>query len=162
MKLPEFQNEPYTDFTQPANRKAIEAALAKVRGQLGREYPLEIAGQQHRTGSKLTSVNPSKPSEVVGIHHKATPELARRAIQAAWDFFPRWRDIPAEARVRMLVETARILRERKLEFDAWLVYEAGKSWNEAEAETAEAIDFCEYYAREMLRLAGPHKTHQLP
>jgi 1-pyrroline-5-carboxylate dehydrogenase len=62
----------------------------------------------------------------------------------------------------MLLDAARILRRRKLEFDAWLVYEAGKTWPEADADVSEAIDFCEYYARDMQRLAGPQKVHQLP
>jgi 1-pyrroline-5-carboxylate dehydrogenase len=162
LKLPEFRNEPYTDFLIPANRKRMEEALAKVRGQLGREYESVIAGVRMRTADKLTSVNPSRPDEIVGIHQKATPELANRAIEAAHANFAEWSRTPAVDRVRMLLKTAALVRERKYEFDAWLVYEAGKTWPEAEAEVAEAIDFCEYYAREMLRLSGPQTVVQLP
>ena len=162
MNLPEFRNEPYTDFTQPANRKRMEEALAKVRGQLGREYDLLIGGERVRTADKLKSINPARPDEVVGIHQKATPELANRAIETAHRNFAAWSRTPAEDRVRMLLKTAALIRERKFEFDAWLVFEAGKTWPEAEAEVAEAIDFCEYYAREMLRLAGPQTVVQLP
>src|SRR5207244_8557538 len=97
----------------------------------------------------------------VGMQQKATAEMADRAVTAASDFFPRWRDTPAAERVRLLLEAAAILRRRKMEFDAWLVYEAGKTWPEAEADVSEAIDFCEYYAREMLRLASPPPLHQL-
>jgi 1-pyrroline-5-carboxylate dehydrogenase len=161
MTLPPFQNEPYADFSQPANRRAMEAALAQVRSQLGREYRLHIAGAEFTAESKLISVNPSNPKETVGIHHKATGPQALQAIQAASEFFPQWRDTPAGERVRLLLEAARMLRKRKLEFDAWLVYEAGKTWPEAEADVSEAIDFCEYYAREMLRLASPPPIHQL-
>jgi 1-pyrroline-5-carboxylate dehydrogenase len=160
--LTEFRNEPYADFSLPANRQAMEAALAKVRSEFGREYPLRIDGQWISTGDKLVSVNPSKPDEVVGIHHRATTELANRAIENAYTYFRKWSRTPAEERVRMLVDAARILRDRKLEFDAWLVYEAGKSWPEAEADVSEAIDFCEYYAREMERLSGPQSVVQLP
>ncbi len=160
--LSEFRNEAYTDFSQPANRQAMEEALKKVRRELGREYQLRIGGEWISTGDKLVSVNPSRTAEVVGIHHKATPELAQRAVESAYAYFAQWSRTPAQERVRMLLEAARILRERKLEFDAWMVFEAGKTWIEAEAEIAEAIDFCEYYAREMNRLDGPQPVVQLP
>ncbi len=160
--LSSFQNETVPDFSQPQNRQAMEAALGKVRGELGREYMLRIGGEWISTGDKLTSVNPAHPKLVVGIHHKATPELATRAIESAYAAFPEWCKTPAPERVRLTLEAARILRLRKLEFDAWLVYEAGKTWPEADADVSEAIDFCEYYAREMQRLSGPQRVHQLP
>jgi 1-pyrroline-5-carboxylate dehydrogenase len=160
-RLPEFRNEPYTDFSIPANRQAMETALAYVRAQFGREYDLDIGGEHFTTPASLKSVNPSRPGEIVGIHRKATADMADRAIAVAYDFFPRWRDTPAAERVRLLLAAAAILRRRKMEFDAWLVYEAGKTWPEAEADVSEAIDFCEYYAREMLRLASPPPLHQL-
>jgi 1-pyrroline-5-carboxylate dehydrogenase len=160
--LTEFRNEPLVDFTVPENRRGMETALQLVRSEFGREYQLRIAGDYIATGDKLISVNPANPKEVVGIHHKATAELANRAVENAYAYFPEWSRTPAEERVRMLLETARLLRSRRFEFDAWLVYEAGKTWPEAEAEVAEAIDFCEYYAREMDRLSGPQKVVQLP
>jgi 1-pyrroline-5-carboxylate dehydrogenase len=160
--IPAFKNEPYADFSQPDNRQAMEAALAQVRSEFGREYQLRIDGRYIATGDKLTSVNPSNPKEVVGVHHRATKELANQAIENAYAFFPEWARTPGEERVRMLLDAARILRRRKFEFDAWLVLEAGKTWPEAEADVAEAIDFCEYYAREAQRLAGPQQVVQLP
>jgi 1-pyrroline-5-carboxylate dehydrogenase len=160
--LSEFRNEAYADFSQPENKRAMEAALAKVRSELGREYPLRIGGEMISTGDKLVSVNPSNISEVVGVHHKATPELAKRAVESAYAYFAQWSGTPELERVRMLLDVARILRLRKFEFDAWMVFEAGKTWIEAEAEIAEAIDFCEYYAREMQRLSGPQPVVQLP
>jgi 1-pyrroline-5-carboxylate dehydrogenase len=160
--LPEFRNEPYTDFSVPAHRQAMESALAHVRAQFGREYPLRIGGETIETGDRLPSVNPSRPSEIVGVHHRATRELAVRAVEAADRYFPVWAAVPARERVSRLFAAAAILRRRKLEFDAWLVYEAGKSWPEAEADVSEAIDFCEYYAREALRLASPPALVQLP
>ena len=160
--LSAFRNEPYTDFSTPENRRAVEQALQKVRSDFGREYGLAIDGVPAKTEEKLISRNPSDPQQVVGIHQKGTPELARQAVEAAYSFFPEWSSTPAGERVRMLLRTAEILRQRKLEFDAWLVYEAGKTWPEAEADVSEAIDFCEYYAREMLRLSGWHTMVQLP
>jgi 1-pyrroline-5-carboxylate dehydrogenase len=159
--LTEFRNEPYTDFSIASNRQAMEQALQQVHSEFGREYQLRIGSEWLSTGDLLRSVNPSNTREVVGLHHKATPDLARRAVECAWSYFPRWSRTPAEDRVRMLLDAARILRRRKMEFDAWLVYEAGKSWPEAEADVSEAIDFCDYYAREMQRLAGPQKVVQL-
>jgi 1-pyrroline-5-carboxylate dehydrogenase len=160
--IPDFKNEPYADFSTPQNRQAMEAALAKVRSEFGREYQLRIDGAWIDTGDKLVSVNPSNPQEVVGVHHRATRELATKAIENAYSFFPEWSRTPAQARIHMLLDAARILRRRKLEFDAWLVLESGKTWPEAEADVSEAIDFCEYYAREAQRLAGPQDVVQLP
>jgi 1-pyrroline-5-carboxylate dehydrogenase len=160
--LTEFRNEAYTDFSVAGNRKAMDQALEKVRSEFGREYQLRIGGDWISTGDKLVSVNPSNPREIVGIHHKATAELAGRAVESAFAAFPKWSATPAGERVRMLLDAGRILRARKFEFDAWLVYEAGKTWPEAEADVSEAIDFCEYYAREMERLAGPQTVVQLP
>jgi 1-pyrroline-5-carboxylate dehydrogenase len=160
--MSDFRNEPYTDFSVPANRQTMESALARVRSEFGREYELRIAGERLKTAGKLKSVNPSNPAQIVGIHPMATPELAIRAIEEAHAFFPQWsRTEPAE-RIAMLRRAAQAIRHRKMEFDAWLVYEAGKSWLEAEADVSEAIDFCEYYALEMERLSGPQPVTQLP
>ena len=98
--LPAFHNEPYTDFSAPANARAKHEALAAVRGQLGREYDLLISGERIRTGDLLRSVNPSNPREVVGVHHRATAELARRAVDSAYSYFPDWSATPDEERVR--------------------------------------------------------------
>lgn len=160
--LPEFRNEPYAEFSRPDSRRAMEKALASVRSQFGREYELLIAGERVKTGDLLQSLNPSRPSEVVGLHNKATPALASKAVEGASAYFPVWSRVPIADRVAMLVEAAAIIRRRKMEFDAWLVYEAGKTWPEAEADVAEAIDFCEYYARRAMRLAEPETLVQLP
>jgi 1-pyrroline-5-carboxylate dehydrogenase len=160
--IPAFRNEPYTDFSQPENRRAMEAAMEKVRAQLGREYQLLIAGEHVATGSLLKSMNPSRPGELVGAHHKADPNLANRAVEQAYSYFSEWGNTRPEDRVRMLLRAAGILRSRKLEFNAWLAFEAGKTWPEAEAETAEAIDFCEYYARQMLGFLPDDAPVQIP
>ncbi len=136
--------------------------MREVRAQLGREYDLLIAGRREKTPDKLKSLNPSRPSEMVGIHSKATAELAKEAVEAAHAYFPQWAAVPPETRARILMRAAELFRERKFEFDAWLVYEAGKTWPEADADVSEAIDFCEYYARQMERLAKPDPLVQLP
>ncbi len=151
----EFRNEPATDFAKPENRRAMEAALGRVAGELGREYPLIVGGERVETAEKIRSLNPSRPSQVVGIFQKGTAELANRAVEAAYGAFERWKRVPAEERAECLFRAADLLRQRKPEMNAWLVYEVGKTWPEADADVNETIDFCEFYGREMLRLAGP-------
>ncbi len=155
MILPEFRNEPLTDFSVPANRAAMEAALSRVCSRLGREYPLRIGGREVTTAQTFESLNPSHPGQVVGRHAAATPDQAQQAVEQAYAYFPVWSERSAEERVGIVVEAARRMRERKHEFSAWMILETGKTWPEADADTAEAIDFCEFYAREALRLSGP-------
>ncbi len=157
-----FINEPVTDFTLPSNREASEKASVAVRAQLGREYDLIIAGKHVKTEAKLKSLNPSRPSEVVGIHQKATAEMANEAVHAAHAYFDEYAATPVRDRIEMASRAAAIIRERKIEFDAWLVYEAGKTWSEADGDVSEAIDFLEYYARQMLRMSQPDPLVQLP
>ena len=163
MQLPEFRNEPLSDFKgNPAYRRRMEYALDEVRDELGHEYDLVIGGERVSTTDKLRSYNPSHPNQIVGVLSKADASLADRAILAADDAFKSWSRTPVEKRVELLLRTARILRERKYYFEARLVYEVGKTWPEADAEVAEAIDFAEFYAREMLRLAGPQPLPPIP
>jgi 1-pyrroline-5-carboxylate dehydrogenase len=162
IRLGDFRNEPYADFSRPEILAAAQEALSQVRAQFQKEYALRIGGREIRTGDFLTSVNPSRPPEAVGRHHKATADLAREAVAAADGYFSTWAATPVETRVEMLRKAAAILRRRKMEFDAWLVAEAGKTWPEAEADVSEAIDFCDYYALQMLKLASPDPLVQLP
>jgi len=157
-----FVNEPYLDFSTPEVWADAGRALRRVESHFGGEYPLWIAGAEQKTGEFLVSGNPSHPSQVVGRHHKATADLAAKAIEDAYAYFPEWARTSPQHRAELLVRAASLLRERKLEFDAWLVTEAGKTWPEAEAEVGEAIDFCEYYARQMLEFASPEPLVQLP
>ncbi|PYV01224.1 MAG: L-glutamate gamma-semialdehyde dehydrogenase [Acidobacteria bacterium] len=163
MQLPEFRNEPLSDFKgNPEHARRMKAALAEVERELGRQYGLVIGGERVQTEDKLCSFDPSQKDRVVGAFAKATPELADRAIRLADETFKGWSRTPAEDRVKLLVDTAKILRDRKYHFAAWMVYEAGKTWPEADADVAEAIDFCEFYAREMLRLAAPQPLTPVP
>jgi 1-pyrroline-5-carboxylate dehydrogenase len=154
----EFTNEPFVDFARPETRAAMEAALKKVAAEFGREYPMYIAGQEVKTAEKMKSTNPSHPSQVIGIVQKASAEQARQAMESAHQYFSTWKKVPAEQRSEVLFRAANIIRQRKFELSALICYEVGKSWIEADADTAETIDFLEFYGREMLRLAGPHKV----
>ena len=153
----EFTNEPFIDFSKPENRKAMEEALVRVKDMFGREYPLVIGGEKKTTTDKTTSVNPSHPEEVIGVFQKASVELANQAVEAAHRAFEKWKRVPVEERVACLYRTADILRKRRFELDAWLTYEIGKTWPEADGDIQELIDFCEFYGREMMRLGGPQK-----
>jgi 1-pyrroline-5-carboxylate dehydrogenase len=162
IRLGEFKNEFFTDFSQSANAAAMQTALAQVRAEFGKTYDLRIGGERRQTGDLLQSLNPSRPSEVVGLHHKADSALARKAVETADAYFPVWSRVAAEERAALLERAVAILKRRKLEFDAWLVYEAGKTWNEAEPDVSEAIDFMAYYALLMRKLAHPDPLAQLP
>ena len=157
-----FAGEALTDFGKEENARKMRTAIEKVRGQLGREYDLIIGGKRIKTADKIKSLNPAKPSQVVGIHQKAGKEHVEPAMQAALQAFSQWKNVPLEERASLLFRVADMLRERKFEFCAWLVFEVSKNWAEADADVAETIDFCEYYAREALRLSKVKTDIQLP
>jgi len=158
----EFRNEPFVDFSRHDNAHAMKEALVRVGDILGHEYELIIGGERLRTAGKIESRNPARPEQVVGIHQKAGAEHADKAVRAALQAFETWQHAPVEERVSLLLNAAEIIRSRKFEFCAWLVYEVGKNWVEADAEVAETIDFLEFYSREALRLAGATTPIQYP
>jgi 1-pyrroline-5-carboxylate dehydrogenase len=157
-----FHNEPATDFSRGDVRREMRAALDQVRGQLGREYDLIIGGHRVRTTEKIRSLNPARPSQVVGIHQKAGKEHVEPAMQAALRAFETWSRTSWEERIGLLLRTGELLRERKFELMAWLVFEVSKNWAEADADIAETIDFCEFYAREAHKLSQAKAPVQLP
>ena len=147
-----YKHEPFTDFTQEENKQAYLEALKKVEGYLGQDYPLIIGGERITTEEKLVSTNPANKEEVIGRVSKASRDLAEKAMKVADETFNTWRKVKPEFRADVLFKAAAIVRRRKHEFSALLTKEAGKPWNEADADTAEGIDFLEYYARQMLEL----------
>jgi 1-pyrroline-5-carboxylate dehydrogenase len=157
-----FANEPFFDFRIEENARKMRAAIAKVRVQLGREYDLIIGGKRVKTADKIKSLNPAKPSEIVGIHQKAGKEDVEPAMSAALKAFETWSRTTVEERARLVFRVADLLRERKMEYMAWLVFEVSKNWGEADADISETIDFCEFYGREALRLARAQTPVQLP
>lgn len=147
-----YKHEPFTNFTLKENKDAFQAGLAKVESYLGQDYPLIIGGERIFTEQKILSVNPANHAQIVGRVSKANRENAQRAIEIADETFQTWRKTKPEIRADILFRAAAIVRRRKHEFSAILVKEAGKPWNEADADTAEGIDFMEYYGRQMLKL----------
>ena len=157
----EFRNEPLTDFTKEENAVAMRAAIEKIKRELGREYPLVIGGERITTENKFDSINPANRTQVVGTFQKATKELANRAVETAYETFKTWSRTSAEERSDLIFRVAGLIRQRKHELSAWMIHEVSKTWAEADGDTAEAIDFCEFYAREMLRYAGSQPLTRL-
>ncbi len=153
--LPEYRPETYVDFTVESNRKAQEKALQDVGRQLGREFDNFIAGRKVRAKGTFTSINPSDPSQVVGVFPEQGADIVDSAIAAATDAFRSWQHVDPVERAAVLLRAASIMRRRRFELNAWEIYETGKPWLEADADVAEAIDFCEFYAREAIRYGGP-------
>jgi RHH-type proline utilization regulon transcriptional repressor/proline dehydrogenase/delta 1-pyrroline-5-carboxylate dehydrogenase len=158
----DFCNEPPLDFSRAENRARFAQSLRDVQRKLGRSYPLWLRGEERETQNWIASVNPACPEEIVGQVPLAGREEADEAIGAAQGFFSDWRATPAKERAAVLFRAASILRQRRLELAAWEVFEVGKGWREADADVTEAIDYLEYYGREMLRLAEPRATQHIP
>lgn len=154
--LDEFRNEPFTDFSKTENAEAMRAAIEQVRSELGREYPIVINGEKITLDEKFESYNPANKTEVIGIFSEVDSDaenIVNKAIESASEAFKTWRNVPAAERAEYLFKAAEIIRNRKHYFSAWMVFETSKTWAEADGDTAEAIDFLEFYGREMLRWA---------
>ena len=162
--MDEFKNEPFTDFSRPENAEAMRAAIEKVRGELGHEYPSIINGEPVALDHKFESYNPANKTEVVGVFSEGDSDtsLVERAIEAATEAFKTWRNVPATERAEYLFKIADIMRQRKHELSAWMVFEVAKTWPEADGDTAEAIDFMEFYGREMLRWSQEQPVTTIP
>ncbi|WP_263419513.1 L-glutamate gamma-semialdehyde dehydrogenase [Terriglobus albidus] len=162
LDLPPFKNEPFVNFNDPAAAQHMREGLETVAGLLGKEYDLIIGGRHVTASEKIVSVNPARTGQVVGIHQRATEQHAEQAMQAAQAAFQTWSRLPMEDRVKVLLRTAQLVRARKFEFCAWLTYEVGKNWTEADADVGETIDFLEFYAREALKLDQSTTPIQYP
>jgi RHH-type proline utilization regulon transcriptional repressor/proline dehydrogenase/delta 1-pyrroline-5-carboxylate dehydrogenase len=152
-----FVNEPLTDFSREENRDAMRQALEDVRSDFGQVYPLVIDGKSSESRATLSSRNPSNTSEIIGHVASASSEQAADAIAAARRAYPQWAAVDVQNRTEYLELIAAEVRERRFELAAWIVFETGKPWTEADGDVAEAIDFCMYYAHEMRRLAVPQQ-----
>jgi 1-pyrroline-5-carboxylate dehydrogenase len=158
----EYKNEPLTDFSIPDNKAAMEKALKAVNAAKGTHYPLVIGGQKIDVEAKITSINPSNTSEIIGTTARANSDLAEKAVEAAAQAFKSWQVVCPTERARYLFKAAAIMRREKFDFSALLVEEAGKNWVEADADTAEAIDFLEYYARQIGKYTKGMEVYSYP
>ncbi|HLA99791.1 MAG TPA: L-glutamate gamma-semialdehyde dehydrogenase [Bacteroidota bacterium] len=162
MKIPKFKNEPPVDFSKKLNREKQEKALREVEKQYGKEYPNIIGGEHVTSAEMIASLNPSDPSHTVGYFQKGTAADALKALDVALKTFESWKNVPPAKRASYLFKAAKVMRRRRFELNAVEICEVGKTWVEADGDVAEAIDFCEFYAREMLRYAKLKTAIQLP
>ena len=155
----EFRNEPATDFARAAARDALHAAVAAARQRFDAgpaTVPVVIAGERIETADRFARHDPSETSRQVALIHAATPADAVRAVAVARDALPGWRSAGFPRRAEILRAAAAAMRRRRFELAALQVFEVGKPWREADGDVAEAIDFCEYYARGALELGAAH------
>ncbi|MBS1536404.1 MAG: L-glutamate gamma-semialdehyde dehydrogenase [Bacteroidetes bacterium] len=152
--MKEFANEVYLDFSNPEIAQKQRQILDKVRTEFGKEYPNIINGEKVITTDKTRSINPSNLDETIGIFQKSGKDDAEKAMQAALTAFESWKKVPMETRAEFLFKAANVMRERRLEINAWMISEVGKNYLEADADTCEAIDFLDFYGREALRYGG--------
>jgi len=158
----QFENQKLIDFSLQENRKAMQEALNQVNAQMGRHYPAIIGGKKRDASERIVSINPSNIDEVIGTCAKADSKMAQEAIDAASGAFESWKRVPPEERANYLFKAAEVMKERRFEFSAWIVMEAGKTWKEADADTAEAIDFLEFYGKQMLYYAKGMPVSKVP
>lgn len=159
-----FRNEPFTDFTKPENAEAMRKAIEQVRSELGEEHKNWINGEWVTLESKFESRNPADKDQVIAVFPEVddyAESLIDDAINDATEAFKTWKDVPAEERAEYLFKAADIIRERKHYFSAWMVFETSKTWAEADGDTAEAIDFLEFYGREAIRWAQPQPVSEI-
>ena len=157
-----YKHEAFTDFSKEENKKAIKEGYKVVDTYLGQDFPLIVGGERITTEDKIVSYNPANKEQVVGSVSKATKEIAAKATDIADATFNTWKKVKPEVRADVLFKAAAIMRRRKFEFSALLSKEAGKTWVEADVEAAEAIDFLEYYGRQMLRLKDGQPVESRP
>jgi 1-pyrroline-5-carboxylate dehydrogenase len=152
--LEEFRNEPFSDFAKPETHAAFEAALGRAAAAAGEEVPVVVGGRRIKTGRLLENTNPAERTQVLSRHHLADRDTAEEAVNVALEAQRRWQEVSPRERAIVLLRAARRMRDQKHDFSATMVLEIGKTWAEADVETDEAIDFFEFYAREMLRWGG--------
>ena len=157
-----FRNQPHADFSRREQREAYVAAVAAVRERFGAHYPLRIGGRDIETARTLDSVNPAAPDEVVGTVAYGGRAEAEAAVAAARAALPAWRDAAPAERAAVLFRAAELMREGTMELSALMTLEAGKTRHEANGDVDEAVDFLEYYGREMLRLGTPRRMGHAP
>jgi 1-pyrroline-5-carboxylate dehydrogenase len=162
IKPPKFKNEDFLNFSLPLTKKKIINAISKIESESEKEYPIIIGNDRIFNEDKLYSYNPSSKDKIVGICQKATKEQAEYSVEVAYKTFLNWKNVSAQKRAEYLFRAAKAIQKKRFEFNACLIVEAGKNWLEADADTAEAIDFLNYYGKEILRYADKQPLINYP
>ncbi len=158
----EFTNEPPADFSAASNRERMRLALLTVRSRLGARLPLAVGGEELFTKKEITSHNPADPDEIIGIISSGGREEADSAVYAARDAFNAWGRVAPDERAGYLFAAASEMRRQRFELAALEIYEVGKTWKDADGDITEAIDYLEYYGREMVRLGRKSRLGDYP
>jgi len=162
MELSKFKNHPPTDFTNAENISLMKGALAYVRSELGKMYPIAIGEKKYDADDMILSRNPFEQDRIVGKVFKAEKKHAQKAVEVALETFLEWQFVTVEERANYLLLAAEIMRQRQMDLASWMVYEVGKSWLDADSEISDAIDYLEFYAREALRYAKRQPLTKIP
>jgi len=156
-----FKNESPLDFSIDSVREAMRQALAELDREIAsgklRAAPI-IEGREIKTTSELKSLNPANPTSVVGTVGMCTAADAARALESLSKYASDWEFTSYTTRAEIIRAAGAGMRAKRLRLTALVIREAGKPWREADADVVEAIDFCDYYAEEMLRLGAPRLT----
>jgi RHH-type proline utilization regulon transcriptional repressor/proline dehydrogenase/delta 1-pyrroline-5-carboxylate dehydrogenase len=157
-----FENCPLTDFTLRANQQAFAAAIDRVRRSLPRTAPAFVEGHELQGRPLFDRECPSETSLIVAKVAHANAADADRAAKVAYAAYPAWRDASMQERGLLLEKLADLMEADRFELAAVMAFEEGKPWREADADVAEAIDFCRYYARQALIELAPRKQGDVP
>jgi RHH-type transcriptional regulator, proline utilization regulon repressor / proline dehydrogenase / delta 1-pyrroline-5-carboxylate dehydrogenase len=157
-----YENSPLVNFVHEKSRDRMRSAIGEMRQKLGSKYPIVINGQKIWTDNFIDSINPSRPTQVVGAVAEATVDHAEQAVVAAKKAFEHWCRVSVEHRAQLLEKVATIMDRRRFELSALEVFEVGKPWAEADGDIREAIDFLLFYAQQMRIRGLPRLTQHVP
>ena len=157
-----FHNEPLTDFSQQGSHAPIETALTNIRHKLNESHRYPLPGAMIPSGPELRTINPSQSEETISRFRSLAPSDIDSIVQTAKSAMNAWRSTPFQSRINILFQTASLMRSRRSALIAWEILETGKPWREADADVAEAIDFLEFYGRDMERIVKTSQLHSEP
>lgn len=148
-----FHNAPVTDFSLPEAQENMRLTQEFVQSKFGRSYPMWIKGEAVESKNWHTVTNPYRKTLRLGSVPFATMDQVDQAVSVAYSQIKEWRTVPSELRAKSLFKAAELMTKKRTELAAWMVYEVGKNWAEADADVVEAIDFLNYYGHEMRRIS---------
>ncbi len=157
-----WSGEPLLDLARTEERMRLMQALTMVRTQLGKDYPMILADRAKTSADTVRVHNPAKPDELIGTVSQASLADVNHAVRLAGGAQPAWARTPVKERAACLARAAQQMRQRRYELAAWEVFEVGKTWREADVDIVEAIEYLEYYSRQMTALAQGKPLPQMP
>lgn len=157
----DFENEPPLSWISQA-RQSMKKALEKIKASSPETVLLKIGGKQQDSGKYFDSVNPNDPDQILAKVARAGENEMDQAVRAAGECCESWAATKPEKRCQILLKAGSIIREKRFDLAAMAVLEAGITWNHAQAEVNRAVDFLEFYEREMIHLSGLQSLSSKP